>query len=93
MTKELNERFHRILQRAHEIWENEGRPFNQHEELWHRAMVEIDALASAPYEQPAGGEVSLVLRAASAIENIAPKPERTSLMKRPKFFKMHSSKQ
>jgi DUF2934 family protein len=37
------EREARIRQRAHEIWEREGRPEGAQEEHWRRACEEIDA--------------------------------------------------
>jgi hypothetical protein len=33
----------RIQERAHQIWESEGRPHGEHEAHWHRAAHEIDA--------------------------------------------------
>jgi hypothetical protein len=35
----------RVRQRAHEIWEREGRPEGRHEEHWKQAMDEISAEA------------------------------------------------
>jgi Protein of unknown function (DUF2934) len=35
------DRERRTEQRAHEIWEREGRPHGKHEEHWHRAEREI----------------------------------------------------
>lgn len=32
----------RIRERAHRIWEEEGRPLGRHEQHWHRACNEID---------------------------------------------------
>lgn len=93
MTNEFNERFHRICQRARELWESDGRPLNKHEELWQRAMIEIDAMPFGPPEKPAADDTSSLSRAATTIKNISTRPERNSLMKRPTFFKMHSSKQ
>lgn len=34
---------HRIRERAHRIWEEEGRPIGRHEQHWQRACSEIDA--------------------------------------------------
>jgi hypothetical protein len=36
-----SDRNRRIEQRAHEIWEAEGRPHGKHDEHWHRAEREI----------------------------------------------------
>lgn len=33
----------RVRERAHGIWEDEGRPFGRHQEHWQRACGEIDA--------------------------------------------------
>ena len=35
------DRNRRIEQRAHEIWEAEGRPHGKHDEHWHRAVRDI----------------------------------------------------
>lgn len=43
MTKERNERFKRICQRAREMWESEGRPIGSHDVFWLKAMAEVDA--------------------------------------------------
>ena len=40
-----------IRRRAYELWEEAGRPEGQHEELWHRARLEIigeNTLAESP---------------------------------------------
>ncbi|WP_395382923.1 DUF2934 domain-containing protein [Mesorhizobium sp. UC22_110] len=42
MTQERNRRDARIVRRAAEIWSEEGRPMNRHEEQWLMAMREID---------------------------------------------------
>jgi hypothetical protein len=39
---------HRIRQRAHEIWEREGRPDGRHHEHWAQARREIEAEGLAP---------------------------------------------
>lgn len=45
----------RIRQRAHAIWESEGRPEGQHERHWALACAEIEAEDSqAPIEVTAG---------------------------------------
>jgi hypothetical protein len=36
-----SDRNRRVEQRAHEIWEAEGRPHGKHDEHWHRAEREI----------------------------------------------------
>jgi hypothetical protein len=37
-----NDREHRIRERAHQIWEREGRPDGQEQNHWERASREID---------------------------------------------------
>ena len=39
------DRDERIRQRAHEIWERDGRPHGRHDEHWQRAREEIEAEA------------------------------------------------
>lgn len=39
----MDDRIERIRQRAHEIWEREGRPQGREQEHWDRASREIDA--------------------------------------------------
>jgi hypothetical protein len=39
----MDDRDERIRQRAHEIWEREGRPHGLEQEHWDRATREIDA--------------------------------------------------
>jgi len=41
-----------IKQRAHQIWEEEGRPEGRHEEHWMRALEEM---ADTPAVLPGGG--------------------------------------
>ncbi len=58
-----DDKHHRIRQRAHAIWENQGRPHGQDREHWDRASKEIDAedaskkkptkAAAAPKAKPA----------------------------------------
>ncbi len=44
------EKHERIRQRAHAIWEREGRPEGEHERHWAKATAEVDA---EDVEQPA----------------------------------------
>lgn len=46
-----DDRHERIRQRAHEIWEQAGRPEGAHMEHWDRATAEIDA-AAKPKKAP-----------------------------------------
>ena len=43
-----DDRQERIRQRAHEIWEQAGRPEGSHMEHWDRATAEIDGAAVKP---------------------------------------------
>jgi hypothetical protein len=38
-----DDRAYQIHRRAHEIWEQEGRPHGKHDEHWQRATEEIEA--------------------------------------------------
>ena len=59
-----DDRQERIRQRAHEIWEQAGRPEGSHMEHWDRATAEIDA-AAKPTKAP---------RKAAAAKVEKPKP-------------------
>jgi hypothetical protein len=50
-----DDRHERIRQRAHAIWEREGRRDGDHERHWHQAAGEIDAedAAAKPGRKPA----------------------------------------
>lgn len=39
---------HAIRKRAHQIWEDEGRPHGKHEEHWRRARSEMHGLEDLP---------------------------------------------
>jgi len=39
---------HPIRKRAHQIWEEEGRPDGKHEEHWRRAKSEVHGLEDLP---------------------------------------------
>jgi hypothetical protein len=74
-----SERHERIRQRAHAIWEREGRPDGLHEQHWYQATSEIDAEDLAASPQPATPSVAekkpRVARAkAVAAEKLPPKP-------------------
>ena len=43
-----DDRQDRIRQRAHEIWEQAGRPEGAHQEHWEQATAEIDGAAAKP---------------------------------------------
>lgn len=44
----------RVMQRAYEIWEQEGRPEGRQEEHWRRAEEEISRHGNGPKEQDRG---------------------------------------
>lgn len=54
-----DDRHERIRQRAHEIWEQAGRPEGAHEEHWNQATAEIDA-AGKPMKAPKKAAVAKV---------------------------------
>jgi len=43
-----DDRQDRIRQRAHEIWEQAGRPEGAHQEHWEQATAEIDGATAKP---------------------------------------------
>ena len=43
-----DDRQDRIRQRAHEIWEQAGRPEGAHQEHWEQATAEIDGVSAKP---------------------------------------------
>ena len=45
----------RIRERAHAIWEREGRPEGKHDEHWRRAVEEIDRESAGPFADSAPG--------------------------------------
>jgi hypothetical protein len=47
-----DDRHERIRQRAHEIWEQAGRPEGAHIEHWDRATAEIDAAGKPKAKTP-----------------------------------------
>jgi hypothetical protein len=48
-----DDRQNRIRQRAHEIWEQEGRPEGAHERHWRQAENEMAAADAKPVKMPA----------------------------------------
>jgi hypothetical protein len=50
--EERMDREAQIRQRAHEIWETEGRPDGRHAEHWARATEEFDSRGGQPSAQP-----------------------------------------
>jgi hypothetical protein len=71
-----SERHERIRQRAHAIWEREGRPHGLHEQHWYQATSEIDAEDLAASPQPATAEKKPRAPRAKAVvaEKVPPKP-------------------
>ena len=53
----------RIRQRAHEIWEREGRPEGHHDEHWAQASQEIAAESGASPSDPAAPDEAPTLAA------------------------------
>ncbi|RWB66659.1 MAG: DUF2934 domain-containing protein [Mesorhizobium sp.] len=47
-----DDRHERIRQRAHEIWEQAGRPEGAHKEHWEQATAEIDAAGKPKAKSP-----------------------------------------
>jgi hypothetical protein len=67
------EKHERIRQRAHAIWENEGRPDGEHERHWAMATSEIDAEdASPPIEATTGAGPALAAHTKDAKPRKAP---------------------
>jgi hypothetical protein len=48
----------RIHQRAHELWERDGRPEGRHEEHWAQACREIEAEGGGSSPEPPASDVS-----------------------------------
>ncbi|MBZ9882789.1 DUF2934 domain-containing protein [Mesorhizobium sp. CA10] len=47
-----DDRHERIRQRAHEIWEQAGRPEGAHKEHWDQATAEVDAAGKPKAKSP-----------------------------------------
>ncbi|MDX8454700.1 DUF2934 domain-containing protein [Mesorhizobium sp. VK9D] len=47
-----DDRYERIRQRAHEIWEQAGRPEGAHMEHWDQATAEVDAAGNPKAKSP-----------------------------------------
>lgn len=90
MTKERNERFKQICQRARELWETEGRPPVKHDEFWLAAMAEVDAGKPLSEQSPTAPELaSLLSQAVAAIDKSVPQTVKQHTSTR---IKMHSSR-
>jgi hypothetical protein len=74
-----DDRQHRIRQRAHAIWENQGRPHGADSQHWEQATREIDAEDAAAKKKPARAAAAAKPKAA-AKPAAAPK---TSAAKKP----------
>lgn len=48
----MNNRIERIRERAHQIWEREGRPEGRAQEHWDKAVQDIEAEGSEPSRGP-----------------------------------------
>ncbi|CDX31339.1 conserved hypothetical protein [Mesorhizobium sp. ORS 3359] len=66
-----DDRHERIRQRAHEIWEQAGRPEGAHEEHWSQATAEIDA-AGKPKKAPKKAAAAKVEKPKAAKPTKAP---------------------
>ena len=51
-----DDRHERIRQRAHEIWEQSGRPDGAHMEHWEKATAEVDAAGKPKAKKAAVGK-------------------------------------
>lgn len=68
------EKHERIRQRAHAIWESEGRPEGEHERHWAKAIAEIDAedVGQPPLETTTGAGPALAAHTKDAKPRKAP---------------------
>jgi hypothetical protein len=76
-TDRLHSITERIRQRAHAIWEREGRPHGRDQEHWDRAEKEVvaeDAAAEKPAKAPAKPRVAKPKAAAAAKPSAPAKP-------------------
>lgn len=69
-----DDRQERIRQRAHEIWEREGRPHGAHERHWHQAAGEIEIEESKGKKPARAAAVKPTKAAAPAKPKAAAKP-------------------
>ncbi|BCM18774.1 DUF2934 domain-containing protein [Mesorhizobium sp. J8] len=71
-----DDRHERIRQRAHEIWEQAGRPEGAHLEHWDRATAEIDAAGKTKAKGPTKASAKVEKAKAKApVKAKAPKPK------------------
>ena len=74
-----DDRHERIRQRAHEIWEQAGRPEGAHMEHWEQAAAEIDAagkpkkVAAAKAEKPKAAKAEKPVKAPAKAKATKPK--------------------
>ena len=81
-----DDRQNRIRQRAHEIWEQEGRPEGAHERHWRQAENEMAAADAKPVKKPAAPRkpaAAKAARPAAAKAAAAPKPKAAARPKAP----------
>ncbi len=62
-----NTREEKIRQRAHALWEREGRPHGAHDRHWHQATSEVDAEDATAAGEPAAGTKSSAKAKASTM--------------------------
>ncbi|MEW9806415.1 DUF2934 domain-containing protein [Mesorhizobium sp. ZMM04-5] len=70
-----DDRQHRIRQRAHAIWESEGRPHGHDRQHWDRATREIDAedLGAAAKKKPSRAASPAKPKATTTKAKVVPK--------------------
>ena len=71
-TEEMAERDARIRERAYEIWEQEGRPFGQHERHWLQAEAELKGGARIVLSTVSAKEAKILQSPAPAKKNRPP---------------------
>lgn len=69
-----------IRARAHQIWENEGRPDGRHVEHWEMASAEIAAEAK-PAKKPASLAKARASKAAKKAEAVTAAPRKRTVRK------------
>jgi len=62
-----DDRHHRIRQRAHAIWESQGRPHGQDRDHWDQATREVDAEDAVAQKKPAPAAASAKPKAVARV--------------------------
>ncbi|MDB5552413.1 MAG: hypothetical protein JWL86_2397 [Rhizobium sp.] len=63
---------HAIRKRAHQIWEDEGRPHGKHDDHWQRAASEVHGLEDLP-NSDSGKKAAAKPNAAAGLKSRSPK--------------------